>query len=150
MSEPQEWTENAVVFLMAHGGAKAIAAAHNAALAALRADQTQRMNSVQDFYSKQLADEREKVKELQESLSLDRITNENWKGIYEKKCLELADEREKVEVLVEALEKIRNAKPGTGRGELMNWDDIARTIDDALAKVNLTTTKKGGEINETE
>jgi hypothetical protein len=60
--KPQWWTENAVVFLMAHGGAKAIAAAHNDALAAAN----------RKYKPQVLQDSEARVEELEAQLAAER------------------------------------------------------------------------------
>jgi phage-related tail protein len=98
---------------------------HNAALAAARADHTQRMNSVQDFYSKQLAAEREKLKSYIASVNNADRHNAKWQERAEKAEKQLAAEREKLKPLVDALERLQTTRASEHQA----------IIADALAKV---------------
>src|SRR4030095_2187075 len=135
----QEWTPEGTSVLMSldeetcdreyfhctnERNAKVAAAAHNAALAALRADHTQRMNSVQDFYSLQLAAERERSKELSEDcehysekLAAERERGDAWKLGSKQPEQERTEPKTYVTVSSGALGKAKDLTNNQGGGD---------------------------------
>jgi hypothetical protein len=108
MSEqPQEWTPEYVDRLVTTSyDGRRIADAHNAALAALRDDHTRRTNSLQDFYSRQLAAEREKLAIFIEQQGRTSATQASILMLEDLKR-KLYAERENTKILAAALLDVR-------------------------------------------